>query len=662
MNLFLILFFLIFPFNAYATRISVSSGGGSSSGSASAAGGTSAVQYNSGSSTFAGDATKFSFNGTNVGIGTSSGLALLSINSSAAQDLFRVDDSAGSDATPFLIDQTGNVGIGTATPQAVLSISSTLAQALFRVDDNGSGDLDPFIIDQNGNVGIGTTNTERDRLLVMGGNVGIGTWVPSTMLDVAGTIVTTSGGNLVTGGNIGIGTNILGNAGLAVMGGNVGIGTWVPSNNLFVIGNIGIGTSAGYVIGNSTGGSYFQNNVGIGTWIPGNTLAIVSQSGSTNAVTITANSQSSGSTLQVSSSTNSSAATGFAGDFRESGANNVATSLYALNSGSVNLGAVVRFDDASSDPSPFMIDANGNIGIGTVWGQVQKLSIVGNVGIGTVKDGDSFITTTPPNGGMLIEGNVGIGTTLSGTTAGLSVMNGNVGIGTWVPSGSIDAVSTSGTSDFKILNGNVGIGTNSNGGISKLFVVKSASNFSVDSSGNTVVANTNNGNGNGWSVNSSAASFSGTNNTAGSRATYRGGTTATSQVVIASSSVTGNGDFIRFDFGNLGIGTTNVYMQGGNVGIGTISQSRLGIFGNIGIGTIGNGDNYLTTAAPSGGMIIEGNVGVGTYLPIKNVHVGGDIFLDRTSSTIWMREPDGTCGSCTLSNAEVFTCVSATCP
>lgn len=70
----------------------------------------------------------------------------------------------------------GNVGIGTGIGQAYVTTAP---------DGNG------MIV--QGNIGIGTTKNSTSALTVMGGNVGIGTWIPGAALDVMG-------------GNIGLGT------------------------------------------------------------------------------------------------------------------------------------------------------------------------------------------------------------------------------------------------------------------------------------------------------------------------------------------------------------------------------------------------------------------------------------------------------------------------
>lgn len=106
-----------------------------------AAGGTNAVQYNSGSSTFAGDETKFAFNGTSVGIGSSSPGQLLDVQGTVR------------------ILGVGSLGIGTASPGVLLEV--------------------------NGSTGIRTLgNTLNSYLNSTGGNVGIGSTNPGATLDI----------------------------------------------------------------------------------------------------------------------------------------------------------------------------------------------------------------------------------------------------------------------------------------------------------------------------------------------------------------------------------------------------------------------------------------------------------------------------------------------
>jgi hypothetical protein len=135
----------------------------------------------------------------NVGITTITPQALLDITSTAAQNLFVINDNGSGDTTPFVVNSDGNVGIGSPNPQskvsingsgtttgasltirdsagtllttqldngnlgieasspvALLDISSTKAQDLFIVNDNGAGDPSPFVITSTGNIGVGT--------------------------------------------------------------------------------------------------------------------------------------------------------------------------------------------------------------------------------------------------------------------------------------------------------------------------------------------------------------------------------------------------------------------------------------------------------------------------------------------------------------------------
>lgn len=73
-----------------------------------------------------------------------------------------------------------------------------------------------------------------------------------------------------------------------------------------------------------------------------------------------------------------------------------------------------------------------------------------------------------------------------------------------------------------------------------------------------------------------------------------------------------------------------------NVGIGLNTgngaNSSLDLIGGISVGTI-NTSNYTNVTAPTGGMIIEGNVGVGTWQPLQALDVRGTVSTTYFSMT-----------------------------
>ncbi len=76
--------------------------------------------------------------GGNVGIGSNVPSSLLEINSTAAQDLFRVDDNGDNDTTPVVINSNGNVGIGSLTPGTPFDILATDNTTAMRIKINAT--------------------------------------------------------------------------------------------------------------------------------------------------------------------------------------------------------------------------------------------------------------------------------------------------------------------------------------------------------------------------------------------------------------------------------------------------------------------------------------------------------------------------------------------
>ncbi len=541
-------------------------------------------------------------------------------------------------------DGAGNVSNGIAFDSAgtelwsiVNDYANTGSQNLAILNIPVSSDIPVMLIDALGNVGIGTV-TPAGALAVMNGNVGIGTWAPALMLDVKGTARMTgltltgngaANGNVLVGNSVGVGTwmpastlgvsggsgtnywlNDTGNVGISTAYA-VGIGTISQINKLNILGNIGIGTFSNdqYMrTAAPNGGMIISGRVGIGTWVPGNSLEIsggnigIGTVFSLNVINTTSTILTMrGDTTSVylgyqsgasASGGGANAAVGFQA-LANGGLNNTAVGYQALNASSsaadtavgeqalvasngIHETALGRSAGAGIVGGGYNVNSHDSLYLGSdtlalADGDTDEIVIgAAAVGIGSysVVLGESNIATTQ------LQGNVGIGT--STPQGGLVVTNGNVGIGTWAPQAALQ------------VNGSIKLNTS-----------------------NPSIANT------GFSA-------------GGSSLTIIGGPSNTSSLILqATSSLisAGDTDNIRFLTGT-GASEAMRINKSGNVGIGTtLSTNPFDLSGSAAIGI----DYAGFKAAPSNGLIVQGNIGIGSFSPASKLTVNGGVSIGTTA-------------------------------
>ncbi len=234
---------------------------------------------------------------------------------------------------------------------------------------------------------------------------------------------------------------------------------------------------------------------------------------------------------------------------------------------------------------------SGNVGIGTATPQAGFVVTNGNVGIGTWAPVNTF--------GVV--GNAAIGSYAGvniAPTSGL-VVSGNVGIGTFAPTMTMQVVGTG----IRVGNGNFENPT----GASDLYV---AGNLEVDGSV--------------WLGDLATDSL-----------TVIGRMSMTGGMTIDNLEVTGN-TFLGTSNGNVGIGTTvadasleivkknaNPLLMLSATAAGNGNYVMIDSVGNVGIGT--------NSTAQSALQIMNGNMGIGTWVAGKALDVKGDM---RTSNNI----------------------------
>ena len=572
---------------------------------------------------------------------------------------WRVNNNADNVSLMTILDG-GNVGIGTTSPTALLSLDTTAGYQLKWTRNTAGANQWGFSTDASGTYWNNVSTGGVPLSILNGGNVGIGTTDPGQLLEVYSTTeagsklrvkYSGSGGKYSEFGvsyaapNYGTGIWTQGTQQANFYNGGMSLGSYMandpPANGLIISGNVGIGTTspaALLAVGSnaiSSGGFYVNGtsgNVGIGVANPSRPLEL-STADAWTALRITA-----------STGTNSS-------------------SVYFSNSGS---NAYVGVDDStgsklSAGSYATILTGGGNVGIGAGNALKMVVTTAGNVGIGeTAPDTILHIKSSAPT--IKLENTAGTG------NPGVNIHNSSdtlkASFGYATASDVLFAGYAGNTHLVINSSGNVGIGTTSPG---KLLDVRGTNDDLIRADVSS---------GYGAITLSAGATAKLQIGYAGSSSNY-GAQTIAGDVSIKTNNtnlhfVTGSGNpntsMYISTAGNVGIGTTSPFTRfgvdtgGSGVAYGgayiynspnSSNYSVLGIQSNYGDGD-GTGVGRLFSARNSTGfkMVIDntGNVGIGTTAPGFKLEVSQSVntpaaatirmtgFADDNISTLNLRD------------------------
>ena len=514
------------------------------------------------------------------------------------------------------INTTNNVGIGSSNPGQTLDVQGTVRASNFV--GNGSGLTNIFPSGSAGTVfynsSANTPATTTSQLFISSSNdIGIGNASPNTALEVTGDIsmsagadhvistltpsTNTNGGNLyIESANGGSGGSVKNAGSIYIQAGNAyaPFSTSAANGNIYLIPGVSGGNS------NTMGATYIEggdaNRLGPSTAEAGGQVYIFGGNGYSSG-----GSQPGG---NVNIYGGSPAGTGSYG-------NVLLGYTGSTTSGNVGVG--------NSSPSKlfcvgsscqFTVDGSGNIN--TSGGHVQTGSTInsfsGNVGIGSSNPGQALDV----QGTVRALNFIGAGTGLTGTASSLSI-GGNATTSTTATT----ATNLSSTTQCSVGQGATGIST---AGAAQGCTTYLTGNQTITASGDATGSGTTSLPLTLATVNSNTGSFTNANLTVNGKGL----------ITAASNGITPTNYWNYSSSGNIGISTTAA------VGIGTtfIGGTGEGAFsvmnGNVGIGT------WLPAQVLSviGQTYHSGNVGIGSLAPGSSLDVQGTTRILGASSNL----------------------------